>query len=150
MYKYRVNTNSLELAVRIKKLLEARSKGEYDVGVSSKNMIFLDYDNKDDMDRFVKFCAGICEEYASEGVVIETDNGLHFILLKLIPRTEWYRFYNALRYMAERDNLPVDLNYVKAVINRGYATLRMTTAKKIVARIKSNGEVVWQEEEKEG
>ncbi|MEM4489227.1 MAG: hypothetical protein QXK88_10635 [Desulfurococcaceae archaeon] len=127
MEPIRINTKRLSTALYNAAIIEVLFGWKMDIGVSSDRLIFLDCDDKARLEDFLAFCRALCKEYKSEGLVLETKNGYHFILLRPILSTEHKRFYRMLGRKPEIcDKFAIDYIHVLACIRRGYATLRIS------------------------
>jgi len=141
--RIRVNTESVSVALKTKRLLEMVLEKKFTVAVSTKNFILLDCDNKERLEEFLAFCAGICKQYAAKGIVYETQHGYHFVCFKFLSYPMWRHFYTFLKKTLESDpslREIIDYQHVDACLRRGYATLRLTQIRR-VALINELGEV---------
>lgn len=127
MEPIRINTKRLSTAIYNAAIIETLFGWKMDIGVSSDRLIFLDCDDKMRLNDFLVFCKALCKEYKSEGLVLETKNGYHFILMKPILSAEHKRFYRLLSKRPEIcDKFAIDYIHVLATVRRGYATLRIS------------------------
>jgi len=142
----RINTASLHVAVWTKKWLEQKFNVPFGIGISTRNYIFLDCDNREKMMEFIEFCRGICMEFAEYGFVYETPHGYHFACKAFLSYDRWRTFYALLRdRLIKHSELQeiVDLAHVEATLRRGYVTLRLNQIRRICV-IYPSGEI-WYE-----
>jgi len=145
--RIRINTESVNVALRAKLLLENALKRKFGLAVSSRNFIFLDCDRKDKLEEFVSFCAGVTKEFGGRGYIYETPRGYHFVLMRFLSYQRWQWFYRQLaKTLHQKPELQaiIDVNHVEAVLRRKYTTLRLNQQKRI-AIIYETGEVKYLE-----
>lgn len=142
MWTLRINNKTLEAAVRNAAFIEALFGWKMDIAISSDRLLFLDCDDKERLNDFLSFCRALCKEYGAEGIIFETPNGYHFILMKPLHRDEVQRFY---RFLAKRkeicDKFAIDHVHVLATVRRGYTTLRLNQ-RRIAYFVQPNGDTI--------
>jgi len=140
---FRINSPSLRQALINYYIMEKRGyKGI--IGISSRNLIFLDVDGKDEeqkqelisvLNAIVKIIAEN-SQYAikctGKIIIYETNGGLHGIITIPLTRFLWMKIYNFLSKEIHEGRIKyIDVRHVDFSIKRGYTTLRLNHIAKL-------------------
>ena len=122
----RVNTSSLKVATFTKNYLEKKLKYPFSYGVSSRNILMLDFDcpdkPRDCLDEAIALCKALTNEYGSECCIYETPNGYHLIFYRFL---RWSTVKRILRMLLYQPFCYLDTAHIEASLRRGYITLRL-------------------------
>jgi len=145
----RVHTTSKHNALFTAQWLSTRFKVGFDLAVSSRNIIMLDYDIKKPIEEVKKDCAVIqkliferlpshkaTEIKSFENIpyaIFETQHGYHVIFGVRLTYTEWQIIYRQI-YLGCLNKMfeGLDCVHIKASLDRDYATLRLSPTTKLV------------------
>jgi hypothetical protein len=133
---YRVNTRSLDVALRTAKLLTQKTKVRYTVGVSTRNMLMLDFDisrrrlrfSKRRVNLVVVFTRAFAEMLFCDATLYLTPRGFHAVFWKRLTEEEWRNLIVSIIDVASKDErlrAVLDVKHLEAALRRGYVTLRL-------------------------
>jgi len=133
---YRVNTKSLDVALRTAKLLTQKTKVRYTVGVSTRNMLMLDFDISRRRLRFsrrrvnltIVFTRAFADMLGCDAALYLTPRGFHAVFWKRMTEEEWRNLIVSIIEVASKDERlrsVLDIKHLEAALRRGYVTLRL-------------------------
>ena len=133
---YRVNTKSLDVALRTAKLLTQKTKVRYTVGVSTRNMLMFDFDISKRRLRFsrrrvnlvVMFTRAFADMLACDATLYLTPRGFHAVFWKRVTEEEWRNLIVSTIEVTSKDERLrsiLDVKHLEAALRRGYVTLRL-------------------------
>jgi len=132
----RVNTSDISVAIRTAKILSHKTKTQYTLGVSSKQLIMLDFDLskqrgvylQSKVDYVIKFITALAKMLNVDASIYITPHGLHAILWKQFTEEKWRAYITALIETTSKEKElknVLDIKHLLASLRRGYATLRL-------------------------
>ena len=148
--KLRSNTSSKLSAYSTKRYLELKLGVPFDIAISSRNHLMLDFDCGGDKRRCfdeVRMVAMIySKEFPGFYCVYETPNGFHLISAN---EYTWRDIRKILESLLQgiKDGiwLYLDDKHIEACLRRKYMTLRMNQIRKVAEY--SKGEILWESPE---
>jgi len=134
--KIRINSRSLKVASFTKNYLERKLKYPFEYGVSSRNLIMLDFDCPEKPRRCIEEARAtgraLVEEYGGDVCVYVTPNGYHLIYFRFLKWSTVKKILRRLRLAVDEGVLMyLDKNHLEACLRRGYMTLRLGRQRKI-------------------
>ena len=142
----RVNTRSTKIAASTKAILEKSLAYPFTFAISTKNLIFLDFDCKGDFDQCYWEAKGIAytlvEQYGSEALIYRTPNGYHLIHKLWMDWRKIEKIIKGLLALIQEGAIKyLDNAHLEASLRRGYLTLRLNQLY-LVAVVRRVGEEV--------
>ena len=145
-YQIRVNTRSTRVAATTRAILEKSLEYKFCFAMSTRNLIFLDFDCRDEFDNCYRevIIVGrtMVDRYGGEALVYRTPNGFHLMHTVWM---DWKKIERTVRSFIVLINEGVlkylDRAHLEASLRRGYLTLRLNQIR-LVARIVRVGEEV--------
>jgi hypothetical protein len=133
---YRVNTKSLDVALRTAKLLTQKTKVRYTIGVSTRSMLMLDFDisrrrlrfSKRRVDLVVVFARAFADMLGCDATLYLTPRGFHAVFWKRLTEEEWRNLLVSIIEVTSKDERlrsVLDVKHLEAALRRGYVTLRL-------------------------
>jgi len=126
----RINTVSKENALFVKRFLEAKTGGKFDIAISTRNYLMLDFDCDENIRECyleaIDVAKTLNEEFNKPVYMYRTRHGFHLVVFH---KMSWKLVRNYLRQFLAMINKGVlkylDPKHIEASLRRGYITLRL-------------------------
>jgi len=150
-YQPRINTSSRKVAIFSKYFMARALKHPFDLAVSTKNYIMLDFDG-DDLQLALLEARTIGEAlvdmYGGECYIYRSPHGYHLLFKKWMSWKEVRRFIAGLLQEVRKGTFKsLDEAHLDASLRRGYLTLRLNqrlkvlTLRKVGERVEAYGAI---------
>ena len=128
----RLNTRSKRMAFFLKKNMEKKTKYPFNLALSTRSYLFLDFDcpskSKRCLNEARKITKAFSEKYNCYAVLYETPNGFHAVIKH---KFKWRTLKSIIAGLIEKIDQGkfkyLDRTHLKAGLERGYLTLRNTS-----------------------
>jgi len=145
----RVNTKSKKLAYFYKKQFELQTKTEWNLALSTRSYLFLDFDcprkTKVCLNEARKIAKAFSRKFKCFAVLYETPNGYHAVIKK---KMKWRTLRSIIAGLIEEIEKGrfkyLDKAHLKACLERGYLTLRLNQIREIATYVEGEEYVVKQ------
>ena len=143
----RLNTKTKKMAFFLKKNMEIKTKYPWNLALSTRSYLFLDFDcprkTKACLNEARKITKAFSRKFRCFAVLYETPNGYHAVIKK---KMKWRTLRSIIAGLIEKIEQKkfkyLDKAHLKACLERGYLTLRLNQIREVAIYVEGEEYVV--------